>query len=96
MHAIVKSAAVARQAPTTGILRGGIFARTDPSMFRCARTSSWGVNANHCASGTSSNLGLLNISRRALRTAVMSLMTLELLPFFYRFEWMPLRHLLAS
>src|SRR5713226_10735201 len=35
------------QPPTTGVLLTGIFASRDSSMFRCARTSSWGVNANH-------------------------------------------------
>src|SRR5260221_7010132 len=41
------------QPPTIGVLAAGIFARTDSSTFRCARTSSCGVNFNHCASDTS-------------------------------------------
>jgi hypothetical protein len=52
------------QGPTMGTLFGGIAARTDSSMLRCARTSSWGVKASHCASGRSSNCGLLKSPRK--------------------------------
>jgi exonuclease III len=54
----------ARDQPgTTGVLCVGIFARTDRSMFRLARTSSYGVNASHCRSETSANLSVFHSSR---------------------------------
>jgi hypothetical protein len=57
----------ARDQPgTTGVLCEGIFARTDRSSFRWARTSSYGVNASHCRSETSANLSVLHSSRKAL------------------------------
>ena len=37
-------------AGTTGVLCVGMFASTDRSMGRCARTNSYGVNANNCRS----------------------------------------------
>ena len=51
------------QAGTTGVLCVGIFARTDLSMFRCAFTSSYGVNANHCRSETSAKWSDCHSSR---------------------------------
>ena len=51
------------QAGTTGVLCVETFARTDLSMFRCAFTSSYGVNANHCASETSAKRSDCHSSR---------------------------------
>src|SRR5271157_1702008 len=51
------------QPGTTGVLRVETFARTDLSMFRCAFTSSYGVNANHCASETSAKWSDCHSSR---------------------------------
>ena len=51
------------QPGTTGVLCVETFARTDLSMFRCARTSSYGVNANHCASETSAKWSDCHSSR---------------------------------
>jgi hypothetical protein len=53
----------ATQAGTTGVLRVGMFARTERSMCRCARTSSYGVNANNCRSETSATLSDFHSSR---------------------------------
>jgi hypothetical protein len=52
-----------RHAGTTGVLRVGMFARTDRSMCRCACTKSNGVNANNCRSETSANLSVFHSSR---------------------------------
>src|SRR5207245_10397394 len=41
------------QPTTTRVFRAVTLDRTDLSILRCARTSSYGVNANHCASETS-------------------------------------------
>src|SRR5271157_4928167 len=51
------------QPGTTGVLCVGIFSRTDLSMFRCAFTSSYGVNANHCRSETSAKWSDCHSSR---------------------------------
>src|SRR5271157_713050 len=51
------------QPGTTGVLCVGIFSRTDLSMFRCAFTSSYGANANHCASETSAKWSDCHSSR---------------------------------
>lgn len=56
-------AAAADHPGTTGVLCVGMFARTDRSIFRWARTSSYGVNASHCRSETSENLGDFQTSR---------------------------------
>src|SRR5215472_7994921 len=49
-HAI---AVVRAQPPTTGVFCVETLANADLSIFRCALTNSYGVNANHCASDTS-------------------------------------------
>jgi hypothetical protein len=53
----------AYQPGTTGVLRVGMPARTDLSIFRCARTSSNGVNASHCRSDTSETRSARHNSR---------------------------------
>ena len=51
------------QAGTTGVLCVGMFASTDRSMGRCARTNSYGVNANNFRSERSRSGTRMNVLR---------------------------------
>ena len=51
------------QAGTIGVLRVGILARTDLSIFRFSWTRSYGVKASHWRSEMSANLSVLHSSR---------------------------------